>query len=131
VNAKLRALMTFSAAIACPYGAACIAAPEWWMSVWGLDVAGHGVLLARMYGGQVLGFGVLSALARNTPESPARRAIVTGFAFVDAVSFGIALWAVGTGVVGALGWVDVAAFFGFAAAFGWFAYSSYRVDGSV
>jgi hypothetical protein len=120
VFARPRWLMLLSAALAIPYGVACLVAPEWWMGVWEIPVA-SGALLARMYGGQVLGFGVLSLLASGLDAGDGLRAILRGFCFVDAVSFGLALWAVTTGQVGASGWIDVAGFFALSSGFGYYA----------
>ena len=118
---KLRTLMTVSAILAVPYGLLCVLFPEQWLEVWGFDLAGQGVMMGRMYGGQVFGFGLTSWLARNTPPSPAKRAMIIGFAAVDGMSFLLATYAVLTGVVGAAGWVDVGGFLLLAIGFSYFA----------
>jgi hypothetical protein len=120
---SVRTLMRISAVVAIPYGLLCLLAPEWWLGLFGgLTIAGEPAgLLGRMYGGQVLGFGALSALVSRTPDSPSRRAVVTGFALVDTVSLGLALWARLSGRTGPEGWLDVLGFAFFAGGFGWFA----------
>ncbi len=115
-----RWLMLLSAALAIPYGLLCLAVPEWWMAVWGIEVA-PGALLARMYGGQVLGFGVLSLLSSRLSSGDGLRAVLRGFCFVDGVSFGVASWAVLTGAVGMSGLIDVVGFLGLSMGFGFYA----------
>ncbi|MCK6549920.1 hypothetical protein L6R52_29050 [Myxococcota bacterium] len=118
----LKNLMTFSACIAMPYGLACVLFPVEWMKLMGgIEVTAQGILVARMYGGQVFGFGATSWLARNTPDSPAKRAVVRGFVVVDALSLVLAIWAQAAGVVGPEGLIDVAGFTFFVLAFGYFA----------
>lgn len=118
----LKNLMTFSACVAVPYGLACVLFPVEWMKLMGgIDVTAQGVLVARMYGGQVFGFGATSWLARSTPDSPAKRALVRGFVVVDALSLVLAIYAQVAGVVGAEGLVDVVGFTFFVFAFGYFA----------
>jgi hypothetical protein len=125
---KLRTLMTVSALVACPYGLMCLILPEFFLSRFGFTLAGHGLLMARMYGGQVFGIGLISYLARNEPNSSARRSIIWGFVVLDTVSLGIAVYAQVTQILGPAGYVDVIGFFGFAAAFTYFAIFPERAD---
>jgi len=64
--------------------------------------------MARFYGSAMLGYGVLTWLARNVDDSPARRAIVRSLIVSFAVGLVVALWGQKTGVVNALGWLTVA-----------------------
>lgn len=118
---KLENLMAVSAIVAVPYGLACVFFPEAWMRLWGFELAGQGVMMGRMYGGQVFGFGLTSWLARTSPWSPAKRAMIIGFAVVDTTSCLLASYAVLTGVVGLTGWIDVGGFALLAAGFTYFA----------
>jgi hypothetical protein len=118
----LKNLMTFSACVAVPYGVACMFFPVEWMKLMGgLEVTAQGVFVARMYGGQVFGFGATSWLARAAPDSPAKRALIRGFVVVDAASLALAIYAQAAGVVGPEGLIDVVAFTFFVLTFGWFA----------
>lgn len=119
---SLPRLMAFSAMVAVPYGLLTLLVPELWLPLMtGLHPSGEGLLLARMYGTQLVGFGVLSWWGRNTPDSPAKRVMVRGFVVVDALSLAVALYAVGTGAVGPAGWIDVVGFAFFVVAFGAYA----------
>ncbi len=115
-------LMAFSAVVAVPYGLLTLLIPELWLPLMtGLRPSGEGLLLARMYGTQLVGFGTVSWLARGAPDSPAKRAMIRGFVVVDGLSLLVALYAVVTGAVGAAGWIDVVGFAFFASAFGYYA----------
>lgn len=114
-------LMAFSACVAVPYGLLTLLVPELWLPwMTGLAPSGDGLLLARMYGTQLVGFGTVSWLARHSPDSPAKRAMLQGFVVVDGLSLLLAAWAVFTGRVGPAGWIDVVGFAFFVASFGYY-----------
>jgi hypothetical protein len=69
---------------------------------YGLDEAG--VHVARSLGAAYLGLAALAWLARNTPDSEARRAIVLCFLIINAIGVFAALPGKLSGVTNALGW---------------------------
>lgn len=119
---SLPRLMALSAMVAVPYGLLTLLVPERWLPLMtGLHPTGEGLLLARMYGTQLVGFGVVSWLGRNTPDSPAKLAMIRGFVVVDGLSLLVALYAVSANLVGPAGWIDVVGFAFFVLAFGYYA----------
>jgi len=119
---SLRLLMTLSAALAVPYGLLTIIAPLWWLAlIGGHHLPPESALIARMYGGQLVGFGSVSFLARNAPDSPAKRAMIRGFVVVDGLSLLLAIYALAAGHVGPAGWLDVVGFLLLVLAFGYYA----------
>ncbi|MEN8197592.1 MAG: hypothetical protein ABFS30_13925, partial [Pseudomonadota bacterium] len=76
--------------------------------------------IARFFGASLIGFAIISWLARYSANSTARQAIVLGFALGDALGFLIALISMLQGVYNALGWSTVAVYLLLALGFGYF-----------
>jgi hypothetical protein len=119
---KLRTLMTISAAIACPSGLAYMIIPAPLFASSGLDLSDGGVLVARMYGAQVFGIGLLAWLTRGLPPSRPRQLIVRCFCVLDVLNLAMALTAVLSGMKNSTGWLDVAGFSFFAAGYAYFGF---------
>jgi hypothetical protein len=125
---KLRTFLTISAAVACPSGFAYMIAPAPIFASSGLHLEDGGVMIARMYGAQVFGIGVLAWLTRGLPPSGARQLIVRCFCLLDALNLAMALAAVLSGMKNATGWLDVAGFTFFALGYAYFGFVK-RSDG--
>lgn len=125
----LKLVMTISAIVACPYGICFMIMPETMLEPYGLVLGEAGALMTRMYGAQIFGIGLISWLCRGTPDSPARRGVVTGFFVIDIVNVGTALFAILTGAINESGWFEVVMLTPFAIAFGYFTFFPERADG--
>lgn len=125
---KLRHLMTVSALLACPYGIVMIFAPTFVLTSAGLDVTGDGLLLARMYGAEVFGVGLISFVARTAADSPARRAILIGFIVLDVLSMSMAVFGQLNGHGNPTGWLEAVTFFLFAAGYTFFLLNPSKAD---
>ena len=118
----LRTFMTISAIIAVPSGLVYMIAPTMLFGSSGFTLDAHGVMLARMYGVQVFGIGLLAAFVRSMEASPARRLVVRVFCAIDVLNLGMALLTVVGGYKDRSGWLDVAGFTFFAAGYGYFGF---------
>jgi hypothetical protein len=124
---KLSALMTVNAIVAVVFGLGFIVAPSQVASFYSPEVgaaeAGGALrVIAQLLGAALVAFAVLTWVARNAPDSEARRAILLALFIGDGVGFVIALIAQIGGAVNALGWSTVAIYLLFAIGFGYFVF---------
>jgi hypothetical protein len=118
---RLKTLMIVNAVIAAVYGIAFVVIPGRLVSLYGVTADPPLRYVGQFLGAALVGFAVLSWLARNAPDSPTRRAIVLGLGTACAVGCVIALLGQVSAVVNALGWSTVVIYFLLAVAFGYFA----------
>jgi hypothetical protein len=75
--------------------------------------------LAQLFGSALIGYAIVTWMARNAPASDARRAIVLGLCVSDALAFVLALVGQLGGVMNSLGWLNVAIYLLLALGFGY------------
>ena len=114
---KLSTLLTISAFVTALFGLTFVLVPEASLSLYGVTLSPGGVLVARLFGASLLGYGVVAWFARNAGESEARKAIILAMVVSDIVAFIVALLGQLAGVVNALGWSTVAIYLFFALSF--------------
>jgi hypothetical protein len=124
---KLSALMIVNAIVAVVFGLGFILAPSQVASFYSPaagapEVGGVLQVIAQLFGAALVGFAVLTWVARNAPDSEARRAILLAMFIGDAVGFVIALIAQFGGAVNALGWSTVAIYLLLGIGFGYFVF---------
>jgi hypothetical protein len=117
---KLKTLLIINAIIATVYGIAFVLVPAQVLSMYDLTVNATSTYISQLSGASLLGYAVLTWLARNVPDSDARRAIVLAAFVSDAVAFVVALIGQLAGVANSLGWVLVASCLLLAFGFGYF-----------
>ena len=117
---KLSTLMVVKAIVCLGFGILLVAIPGLLMSLYGVTLDEGGILMARLYGASLLGNLMLTWLSRNDPGSEALRAAVLGLFVYDAVGLIVALVAVLSGVMNALGWSVVAIYLLFTVGYGYF-----------
>jgi hypothetical protein len=129
---KLKALMIVNTVIAAVYGIAFVVIPGRLVSLYGVTADAPLRYVGQFLGAALVGFAVVSWLARNAPDSPTRQAIVFGLGTGCAIGCVIALLGQLGGVVNALGWSTVVIYFLLAVAFGYFALRrpGLRVEGT-
>jgi hypothetical protein len=125
---KLSALMIVNAIVATVFGLGFILAPGQVASFYSPEGAGPegGAVLqvvAQLFGAALITFAVLTWVARNAPDSEARRAILLALFIGDSVGCIIALIAQFGGAVNALGWSTVAIYLLLAIGFGYFSFA--------
>ena len=122
---KLSALMIVNAIVAAVFGLGFIFAPGQVAAFYNPEVGSPEVgavlkIVAQLFGAALLAFAVLTWVARNAPDSEARRAILLALFVGESVGFVIALIGQLGGEVNALGWSTVAIYLLLAVGFGYF-----------
>ncbi len=121
---KLSALMIVNAIVAAVFGIGFVLAPSQVMSLYSSEAGATLDLMCQLFGAALIGFAALSWVARNAPDSEARRAIVLAFFVGDLVGCVVALLAQLRGVVNALGWSSVVIYLLLAVGFGYFTFAA-------
>ena len=118
---KLCNLMATKAVIVVVFGTGFILMPTTLMSFYGLTLNPGGAVMTQLFGASFILLGILLWFAKNAPGSDvALRAIVLAVAVGDAIGFIVALLAQLSGILNALGWVNVAIYLLLALGFGYF-----------
>ena len=106
---SLRLALTINALLVLVFALMFVIIPEQSMAVYGATgLTDPTITMARWFGVSIIGYAALSWLARDLPDSDARRVIVLGLVVAWAVSTVMSLYVVLTGRVNALGWSSVA-----------------------
>jgi hypothetical protein len=119
---KLSYLMIVSAIVTLIYGLGFVLVPETLLSLYGINnMPAAGLLMARLFGGTLLGFAAIYFLARSAEDSQARQGIVTGAFVATFVGFVVTLLAQINNVIpSSLGWLNVILYLLLALGFGYF-----------
>lgn len=120
---KLSALMVVNAIVAVVFGLGFMFAPGQVTSFYSPEVGATLEYVAQLFGAALLAFAVLTWVARNAPDSEARRAVLLALFIGDGAGFVIALIAQLGGVVNALGWSTVVIYGLLAIGFGYFRFA--------
>lgn len=104
-----RNLLTIAAILGFLFGLGFVLMPGTLTSLYNVQLAPAGILIAQLYGGTLLGFGLLNWLARGFGEEAAQQAVLTANLAGDALGFIFSLLGQLGGVpeVNALGWSTV------------------------
>jgi len=118
---KLNFLMVLNAIIAAVFGIAFVLIPWSVYSLYGVGVPSPILnYMGQLFGAALIGYAVLTWLARNVGDSDARKAIVLALFISEMIGFIAALIGQVNGVVNALGWSTVAIYLILALGFGYF-----------
>jgi hypothetical protein len=123
---NIRTLMLLTAVAGLLFGVGYIIAPAALLSFFGADTNEVGLMLARFFGGAVLGHAVLTWFARKAEITELRRHIVPALAIVFTIGAVLALAAQITGIMQATGWVAVALMAAFAVAWAYVQFTGGR-----
>jgi len=116
----LRNLLIVNAVIALVFGVASVLAPALLLSTYGITLSPAGILVARLMGAAFLGICVLTWLARDAPDSEARRAIVLALFVENAIGFIVALLGQLAGLANPFAWSIVVIYLLLALGYGYF-----------
>lgn len=105
----MRASYVFAtnAVIAYIFGLALLLIPEQTAALYDVVLSDGGVYMARLFGGALLSFGLLTWLVRHAVASQERRAIVLALLVGNVAGFVVSLLSQLAGVANALGWSTV------------------------
>jgi hypothetical protein len=114
-----RTLLVLKAAVSLVFGVYILTAPASLLALVGGSLPGAGPFTAREYGAAMIGTLLLTWFAKGVQARDARKAILLDLLVYDAIGVLVTLWALGTGLLNALGWgiVVVYAFFALGAGY--------------
>jgi len=120
---QLKALFIITAIIATVFGVLFIIIPAQMYSLYSIESNSALNYMGQLFGGALVGIGLVSWGARNAADSDARKAIILAFFIADAIGFIVALIEQLNNVVGSLGWLTVAIYFFLSLGFAYFQFS--------
>ena len=116
---KLNTLMVINTVIAAVFGITFVLVPAQVLQLYGVTADAAFKYVGQLFGASLIGFAVLTWLARSAADSVARRAIVLALFVSDGIGFIVALVGQLAGVVNALGWSTVVIYLLLAVGFGY------------
>ncbi len=116
----LKQLMTTKALICLIFGIPMLLFPSGLMALYGLDLTVHGELMARLYGGALLGNMMLTWYSRTDRGSVAMNAAILHLFVYDAINVFITFFATVEGIMSSLGWTAFAIYLFFAVSYGYY-----------
>ncbi|MBA7573436.1 hypothetical protein ES708_15233 [subsurface metagenome] len=117
---KLKTLMIINAIVAIVFGVTFVIVPAQAYSLYDITANEQLVYMGQLFGAALIGFALLTWMARNATDSDARRAIVLALFIADGIGFVVALIGQLSNVVNAFGWSTVAIYLLLALGFGYF-----------
>ena len=117
---KLKTLMIINSIVAIVFGVLFVIVPTHVYSLYDFTADEHLVFMGRLFGGALIGFALLTWIARNATDSDTRSAIVYALFTADAIGFVVALIGQIHKVVNVLGWSTVVIYLLLALCFGYF-----------
>jgi hypothetical protein len=124
-------LFTLNGLIAGGYGLALLVATGPILDRYGITPNPQGVYMARWFGLELLGIGLVTWLARDATEDAGGRAIARALAVTYAIGVVLALWGTLFGLFNALGWIAVGLNLGLGAGFAWLLSSKPRITSAT
>lgn len=123
--------MAVAAVLALVFGLAFLLIPARLLDLYGIGTDEVGLYLARYVGSTYIGIGLIAWLARNAPEGPALRAVITGSFVLSAIGLVIAVFDALSGLGNALTWLTVAVYVFLAVGFGYLLFGDVRRGVSI
>jgi len=117
---KLSLLMVINTVVAAIFGIGFVIAPSPVLVLYGISPDAAFRLVAQLFGAALIGFAVITWLARNATASDARKAIVLALFISDGLGFILSVIGQLQGVTNALGWLNVIIYLVLALGFGYF-----------
>jgi hypothetical protein len=99
-----------NAAVGFAFGLALLIAPAWLVDLFGFRLNDAGILLSRLYGGELLAFSTATWLVAGPEARGARRLVAQGHLLSEGLGFLVVVVALLSGIGNALGWALAAAF---------------------
>lgn len=118
--------LSIAGIVAILYGLSFSLMPGQLMSLYNVDINPGGVLVGRLFGATLLGFGILNWMSRDFNDEGAKQAVLTGNLVGDGLGFIFVLIAQLGGVPGinAMGWSSVLIYLLLAAGFAYLRFFS-------
>ena len=116
----MKILMVINTIVALIFGIAFVLVPDSVVSLYGVIASPQLLYIGQLFGAALIGFGVLTWLARNAAVAEAKKAIVPALFMGHVIGFIVALIGQIRWVVNALGWSTVAIYLLLSLGFGYF-----------
>lgn len=117
---KLKTLMIINTIVATLFGVTFVIVPSNVYSLYGIMADEQLIYMGQLFGSTLIGFALLTWLARKATDSDARKAILYALFSGDCIGFIVALIAQIGKVVNSLGWSTVVIYLLLAVGFGYF-----------
>jgi hypothetical protein len=104
---KIGTLLAVNAVIAMAFGIAFTLAPVQTLAPYGVELPPPGLLVSRLFGATLIGYGIITWLLR-AGDAGAQRSLAIALTVADGLGTVISIWGVLSGAVNALGWSTVA-----------------------
>ena len=117
---KLKTLMIINTIVAFVFGVVFVIIPAKAYLLYDITANEHLKYMGQLFGAALIGFAIITWMARNATDSDARRAIVLALFIADGISFVVALIGQLSNVMNALGWSTVVIYLLFSLGFGYF-----------
>jgi hypothetical protein len=103
----LKTFFAVFAVLAALFGIGFVAAPNDVLAMYGVPASAHVALMARLFGGTLLGLAVIQWLARDLRDERALSGLLMGLGISHVVNLLISISATLAGTINALGWTTV------------------------
>jgi hypothetical protein len=117
---KLKTLMIINSIVAIVFGVLFVIVPAQAYSCYNITADEQLIYMGRLFGSALIGFAMLTWIARNATDSDARKAILYALFTADCIGFVVALIGQISNVVNVLGWSTVGIYLLLALGFGYF-----------
>jgi hypothetical protein len=117
---KLNSFLVLATIVAAVYGLAFLIAPSGLVGLYGVSLTPATAVIGRIAGTVILGFAIVFWGARNGSGAEAFKAVMMAGLIANALDGLIVLHATATGLLNALGWLQVLINGGLAIGFGYF-----------
>ena len=117
---KLNTLFMFNFIVAILFGLGFTLMPATMADLYGAELTPAGLYIGQLFGLSLIGFAVLSWLARGVTDPTGRQAIVTALFISELIGLVVSIINQLAGVVNALGWSTVVLYGLLALGFGYF-----------
>jgi uncharacterized membrane protein YwzB len=119
---KLNVFMAITALIAFVFGVAFLVAPAWSLQVYGVNADVNTQFLGRYFGAALIGIAFLAWLARNTPASGARQAVLISLFVSNMLGFVVSVYDKFAGFTNQFVWMNVGIYLILALGFGYYSF---------
>lgn len=116
----MKTLMVINTIVALIFGIAFVLVPNSVVSLYGVIASPQLLYMGQLFGAALIGFGILTWLARNSTVAEAKKAVLPALFIGHGVGFIVALIGQIRWVVNSLGWLTVAIYLLLALGFGYF-----------
>lgn len=117
---NLRTLFSINIPISIFFGGTCLFWPNWFLSLYGVDLTPPGVFMTQLAGAAYLGFAVLAFHARASESKDFRLALALALFIQDFIGTIISIYGQITGLFNILGWTTVLVYLFLAIGYGYF-----------